>query len=95
MQSPRVTKPYSDHQWSIILDLGERVDKELIKNDVRLTMGGEPTFVAIDGGDAPEWNTAALGPRKLGFANTLSKQIMGSICSRWIYSSWTRQMVSR
>jgi len=74
-ESPRVTKPYLEHQWSNILDLGERVDKELTKNDVRLTMGGEPTFVAVGGGDAPEWNTAALGPKKLEYANVLTEKL--------------------
>ena len=32
--------------------------------DVRLTMGGEPTFVSIDDMEGAEWNTAALGPAK-------------------------------
>jgi uncharacterized protein (DUF2126 family) len=62
--SPRVTKPYSDTQWQGITDLGRRVDHELQSMDVRLTMGGEPTFVSIDDRDAAEWNTAALGPTK-------------------------------
>ena len=37
---------------------------------MRLTMGGEPTFVSIDDMDGEEWNTAAMGPakRRLGGA---------------------------
>src|SRR6185436_4305668 len=44
--------------------LGRSVDTELRDGDVRLTMGGEPTFVSIDDPDGAEWNTAALGPTK-------------------------------
>ena len=67
-ESPRVTLPYSDAQWDAILALGDAVDTQLQADDVRLTMGGEPTFVGIDDRDGPEWNTAALGPTKRVFA---------------------------
>jgi uncharacterized protein (DUF2126 family)/transglutaminase-like putative cysteine protease len=63
-ESPRVTKPYTDAQWEMIRASGCAIDKELAAGDVRLTMGGEPTFVSMTDRDAEEWNTAALGPTK-------------------------------
>ena len=63
-ESARVTKPYSDEQWAEIEALGHKVDADLKRGDVRLTMGGEPTFVSIDDYDGAEWNTDALGPVK-------------------------------
>jgi uncharacterized protein (DUF2126 family)/transglutaminase-like putative cysteine protease len=63
-EAPRVTKPYTEEEWSAIESLGHAVDVSLVKNDVRLTMGGEPTFVSIDDPDGDEWNTEALGPNK-------------------------------
>jgi uncharacterized protein (DUF2126 family)/transglutaminase-like putative cysteine protease len=70
-EDPRVTKPYSDHQWQAINALAYQVDGEFETGDVRLTMGGEPTFVSIDDMEAPEWNTAADGPHKRELAHDL------------------------
>ncbi|MBL0952085.1 MAG: transglutaminase family protein, partial [Pseudomonas sp.] len=70
-EAPRVTKPYSEAQWRAIQTLGRQIDEDLQKHDVRLTMGGEPTFVALDYPDDDEWNTAALGPNKRRLAADL------------------------
>ncbi|NMG29895.1 transglutaminase family protein [Aromatoleum evansii] len=63
-EAPRVTKPYAEEQWARIEALGHAIDAELAAHDVRLTMGGEPTFVAVDDPDGDEWNTTAMGPTK-------------------------------
>ena len=70
-EAPRVTKPYSEAQWEAIEQLGHAIDDDLDALDVRLTMGGEPTFVALDHPDLDEWNTAAMGPTKKPLAATL------------------------
>ena len=70
-EAPRVTKPYSEAQWQAIQALGRQIDDDLQAHDVRLTMGGEPTFVALDYPDDDEWNTAALGPNKRRLAADL------------------------
>ncbi|MBQ1784566.1 MAG: transglutaminase family protein [Gammaproteobacteria bacterium] len=63
-EAPRVTRPYSDEQWAAIEALGHQLDDKLKALDVRLTQGGEPTFISIDDPDGGEWNTEALGPTK-------------------------------
>src|SRR6266851_4228428 len=74
-EAPRVTKPYSDAEWASIERLGHAVDADLLASDVRLTMGGEPTFVAVDDPDGAEWNTAALGPTKRKLAGVLFRRL--------------------
>ena len=63
-EAPRVTLPYTEDQWKAIDALGHQVDADLRKNDVRLTQGGEPTFVSVDDREGAEWNTEAMGPTK-------------------------------
>jgi uncharacterized protein (DUF2126 family)/transglutaminase-like putative cysteine protease len=70
-EDPRVTKPYSDEEWQNIKALGSAVDEDLVKGDVRLTMGGEPTFVSVDDMNSEQWNTEALGQEKLKLAKDL------------------------
>jgi uncharacterized protein (DUF2126 family)/transglutaminase-like putative cysteine protease len=74
-EAPRVTKPYTEQQWSEIEKLGHAIDAQLLAGDVRLTMGGEPTFVSVDDPDGAEWNTAALGPEKRRLAVTLYNRL--------------------
>jgi uncharacterized protein (DUF2126 family)/transglutaminase-like putative cysteine protease len=75
-EEPRITKPYTEEEWARIDALGAAVDHRLNLNDVRLSMGGEPTFVSIDDPDGPEWNTAALGAGKYRLADELVRRLM-------------------
>ena len=74
-EDPRVTRPYSDVQWKAIDALGEAVDLELAAGDVRLTQGGEPTFVSVDDMDGAEWNVTALSPAKRKLADALARRL--------------------
>jgi uncharacterized protein (DUF2126 family)/transglutaminase-like putative cysteine protease len=74
-EDPRVTKPYTETQWNKIMEVGEAVEKDLQEGDVRLTMGGEPTFISIDDFESAEWNTAADGPLKRQLAYDLSLRL--------------------
>ena len=74
-EHPRITKPFSDESWDRLNALGLRIDEELNANDVRLTVGGEPTFVSIDDFESDEWNTDAVGPQKRGLADTLIRRL--------------------
>jgi len=74
-EAPRITKPFSDESWARLNDLGEQVDGDLASADVRLTMGGEPTFVSVDDLEAAEWNTEAVGPTKRALGDDLIRRL--------------------
>lgn len=74
-EKPRISAPFSDEAWDRLDALGERVDAEIAAQDVRLTMGGEPTFISIDDYVGEEWNTAAVGPTKRSLADTLIRRL--------------------
>jgi uncharacterized protein (DUF2126 family) len=74
-ERPRVTAPFSEEAWTALDTLGEKIDADLKKYDVRLTMGGEPTFVSIDDYQTAEWNTDALGPVKRERADELIRRL--------------------
>ena len=74
-EDPRVTRPYSDQAWAAICAAGAAVDERLSAGDVRLTVGGEPTFVSLDNQVDPEWTTAADGPHKRLLASDLADRL--------------------
>jgi uncharacterized protein (DUF2126 family)/transglutaminase-like putative cysteine protease len=80
-EDPRVTRPYTEAQWAAIDALGERVDADLVAHDVRLTQGGEPTFVSVDDMDGAEWNTLALGAKKRELAEALLRRLEARFAS--------------
>ena len=74
-EDPRVTKPYTEADWQKIDQLGQQVDADLKLQDVRLTQGGEPTFVSIDDMDGAQWNTEAHGDKKRELAGQLMHRL--------------------
>ena len=74
-EDPRVTLPYIDKAWQTICAVGQRVDEQLAAADVRLTVGGEPTFVSVDNQVDEEWTTAADGPHKRQLASDLAARL--------------------
>jgi uncharacterized protein (DUF2126 family) len=80
-ESPRVTKPYTEDQWAAIEALGHRIDLDLRAGDVRLTMGGEPTFISIDDMEGEEWNFLSVGPAKRQLSITLLRRLQSAFAS--------------
>ncbi len=74
-EPPSLEKPFSDEEWARVRAVAHAVDRELAEQDVRLTMGGEPTFVGIDEPESPQWNLEALGAIKRTRALALIRRL--------------------
>ena len=61
---PQSSRPLADEDWAHVQHVAHKVDADLDSESVRLTMGGEPTFVGIDDTESAQWNIDALGPMK-------------------------------
>jgi uncharacterized protein (DUF2126 family)/transglutaminase-like putative cysteine protease len=78
-EAPRLSKPFSDAGWEQVRAVAHHVDRDLKSQDVRLTMGGEPTFVGMDEAESPQWNIEALGPLKRRLGLKLIEAMRGRI----------------
>ena len=91
-ESRRVTRPYTEAEWADIDALGDKVDEKLVAQDVRLTMGGEPTFVSLDDRLGEEWHFAALSDakKKLGYDlfQRLSKRFATGALAQHAQGKW-------
>ncbi len=85
IEAPRVTKPFSDAQWEAIDQLGAAIDGDLKSSDVRLTMGGEPTFVSLDDREGNEWHYAALGGRKKNLGKDMLRRLRARFASGGVH----------
>ncbi|RCS59622.1 DUF2126 domain-containing protein [Parvibium lacunae] len=86
-EDPRVTQPFTEQQWQAIDQLGMQVDEVLKKQDVRLTQGGEPTFVSIDDMNGPEWNFTALSPTKYALGSQLTQRLAAHYAQGYLLHS--------
>jgi uncharacterized protein (DUF2126 family)/transglutaminase-like putative cysteine protease len=77
----RASKPFTDQDWMRIRQVAHRVDEELRAQDVRLTMGGEPTYVGIDDPESPQWNIDAEGSMKRTRGLTLIQDLREGMAS--------------
>lgn len=80
-ESARVSKPYTPEQFEMMDRIGHQVDSVLSDADVKLTMGGEPTFVSKTDMESAQWNTDADGEDKRRLSYELTKKLRDKLAS--------------
>lgn len=87
-----VAKPYTEAEWKEIDQLAYKVDRDLESEDVRLTMGGEPTFVSLDDRSGKEWHFTALSENKsklaLDLLYRLKNKFSDGACLQFSQGKW-------
>ncbi len=63
-EAAQVSRPFTEEVWREVRETAHIVDGVLQAQNVRLTMGGEPTFVGLDEPDSLQWSLEALGSLK-------------------------------
>ncbi len=61
--------------------VADQVEAAFKKHRIRLTLGGEPTYVPLDP-QGSEWNVTALGPTKLRYAYALADALIARAAPR-------------
>jgi uncharacterized protein (DUF2126 family)/transglutaminase-like putative cysteine protease len=76
---PRTSRPFTEEEWRKVEQVAHCVDADLKAQDVRLTMGGEPTFVGIDEPESAQWSIDALGAVKQTRGLVLIRALRGRV----------------
>lgn len=66
----------NDLSW--MNEVANHAKKIFQQHQVRLSLGGEPTYVPLNP-NGPEWNYSAVGPEKLGFAEKLAAALIEDV----------------
>ncbi len=74
-EASTLSQPFSDEVWARVREVAHHVDRDMHAQDVRLTMGGEPTFVGEREPESAEWNLEAPGPQKRAIALDLIRSL--------------------
>jgi len=78
-EAPQFAEPVNDREWLEAQTVARKIDADLLAGDVRLTMGGEPTFLGVADPDSPQWNAQALGPEKRKLAGSLIRGLQAKL----------------
>ncbi|MCX7633935.1 MAG: transglutaminase family protein, partial [Turneriella sp.] len=74
-EKPRSTRPYPQSVWQQLTEIAKKLDGELATSDIRLSIGGEPTFISASDRESRQWHYDALGEEKYQVARQLLQRL--------------------